>query len=143
MHAYALVRAEKDRLRKWMNDLSAQWFKFRFKGPKDEIIDGKVQLSVRPVQLLEIVFPKECEAEVMSVLNLGSFAGQGRKGRFLEGVAGKLARLLGLNKPLPNERWEKTDKFVDNLWVQGMVLGTKEDVIQPVIDRNVEGEEIL
>ena len=54
MHLYILARGIKHDLDRFISELSAKYLPFKFKGE-----DKLVQVAVRPIQLYEIVFPKE------------------------------------------------------------------------------------
>lgn len=65
MHLYVIARGIVDRLNRWENDCLAQYYPYKY--AKDKPL-GMVQLNVRPVQLYEIVFPKESLPKVLSYL---------------------------------------------------------------------------
>ncbi len=54
MHIFTLLRGIKTEQDKFINDLSGQWLPYAFDGHK-----SYVQVAVRPLQLVEIIFPKE------------------------------------------------------------------------------------
>ena len=62
MHLYALTRGIKHEIDNWVNDMCAQYFPYA---------GGKimVQLSMRPVQLWEIVAPKEALPELLKIMH--------------------------------------------------------------------------
>ena len=63
MHLYLLTRGIKHDVDRFINDLQAQYFPMDYNG--SPIF---AQLGVRPVQLLEIIFPKEHLQCVMNTL---------------------------------------------------------------------------
>lgn len=138
MHLYGLVRAEKDRLQKWINDLSAQFYPIKWIDPTTQkVVGGYVQLAVREVKLLEIVFPAESEAEVMTMLNP-----HGQVGGFTK-ILKKIYFFLGLNKVLPREKWAKTNKLVANDNIEFIAIGTKPDLLIPSINVTPTAQEQL
>lgn len=67
MHLYVLARGQLDKLERWKNDLSARYYPYRHTSNlKDP--PGRLQLGVRPIELLEITFPSECLDEVLSTV---------------------------------------------------------------------------
>jgi hypothetical protein len=54
MHLYILCRGVKHDLDRFISELSAKYLPFKYKGA-----DSVVQVGVRPIQLYEVVFPKE------------------------------------------------------------------------------------
>jgi len=74
MHLYIMTRGIKHKVDELINDLQAQFFPFKCK-MKDGKLDPNgeeqivpLQLSVRPIQLWELVMPKECLPEVMKTI---------------------------------------------------------------------------
>ena len=69
MHLYVLTRGILSATKQWENDLAAQYLPFKVieKGKKkpDNYL---AQLSVRPVNLYEIVFPEECLDKVLGMV---------------------------------------------------------------------------
>jgi hypothetical protein len=65
MHLYVLARGQADRMQRWINDLNAQYLPFKHPALKKE---GKIQLSVREMKLLEICFPEEQLDEVLKIV---------------------------------------------------------------------------
>ena len=61
MHLYMLTRGIKPKVDDYINDLLAQYFPYG--------TDKRwVQLSVRPIQLWEVVFPKDCLHDVLQTV---------------------------------------------------------------------------
>jgi hypothetical protein len=54
MHIYFLTRGIKHDVERFINELSAKYLPFNYKGEK-----SLVQVAVRPIQLWEVVFPEE------------------------------------------------------------------------------------
>ena len=89
MHLYVLARGQADRLKRWVNDCLARYYTLKYGEDKDgKPLMGKVQLSMRPIQLYEIVFPEEHLEAVCSALQ--PYGGYG----FNEGVKGKLKKMI-------------------------------------------------
>jgi len=140
MHLYLLSRGEKGCMRQWENDLGAQWMPLKYKHPSGKIIDGRVKLAIREVKLHEVVFPKEYEEAVMGLINPmvdNSKSGyMGKWGRLVP----KLARFLGLKKPL--EKWKANDTIFNN-GVACLALGTKEDIMNFNINESIQKNGII
>lgn len=62
---YVVARGILDRLKRWENDISAIYYPYEYK--KGAPL-GKLQLSIRPIQLYEVVFPESCKSEVLSTI---------------------------------------------------------------------------
>lgn len=65
MHLYVLARGHEMFLDRWRNDLLARYFPLKYDNKKPI---GNVQLSVRPIQLLEIVFPEPAYEQVLELV---------------------------------------------------------------------------
>jgi hypothetical protein len=138
MHLYGLVRAEKRRLDRWIEDLSAQYFPIKIIDPYTKKIEQMhVQIAVRKVELLEIVFPKESYAEAMTVINP-----HGQIGGFTKFI-NKVYMFLGLNKVLNKKKWLPTNKMVDSTNIEFIAIGTKDDLMVPLIETTPQAEEQL
>ena len=86
MHMYVIARANKDKLDRWINDVTAQYLPYEH----DTGRVGALQLAVRPVQLLEIAFPENQLNEVLKIVR----PNVNYKGRYV----GILRRILHLEK---------------------------------------------
>lgn len=86
MHLYVIARGEKMWLEQWKNDLAAQHFEYQsgiaqnMSGAK---VKNTVQLAIRPIQFLEIVFPEPCLQEVLQTVRPNPFADKQRYMKFL------------------------------------------------------------
>ena len=158
MHLYTLTRGIKQRMNQWENDLSAQWMPLKYKIPaqyipaskdengkkirakviKSKIIDGRVKLAIREVKLHEIVFPKEYEEAVMGLVKPMVNSKSGYMGKFAK-IVPKLARVLGLKKPL--QEFKRLD-IIDNDGVSCLALGTKEDIMNFDIKKEIQSQGI-
>lgn len=123
MHLYVLTRGILNATKEWENDLNAQYLPFEVleKGKKKPS-KYLSQLSVRPVNLYEIVFPNESLQTVLGMV----------KPQTNKGVAGKFApfikmfsKMLGLKK-IPDYKLRDIPRG-DGVSVIG--LGLKDDVI--------------
>jgi len=125
MHLYLIARGSKDRLDRWVNDCLARYYPIKtgFIGddgkkqgtPTDQF---KLQLSMRPIQLYEVVFPKDSLNDVVAALQ--PYGGYGIK----RGWLNALRKLLKL-KPIPQgipRTFDLNREFVD---ICG--IGIKED----------------
>ena len=65
MHFYCIARGVKDPLERWINDLLAQYYPYKFDKDKPP---GILQLAVREIKLLEIVYPEEHHENVMKIV---------------------------------------------------------------------------
>ena len=65
MHAYIMVRGVKHEFDKFITTLQGKFLSYQNELGKDKVT---VQLSVRPIQLFEIVFPEEHLQTVMHTL---------------------------------------------------------------------------
>jgi len=130
MHLYVIGKGHTAHLKKWQDDLNAQFIPL-MKNGEQIIEDGKkmfVQIAVRPVQLFEIGFPKEHLDAIMSVVGTNDYIINRYKiiGRTLK----FLRKLLGLKEVPP-------PKFINELMqpeqsqkaVAIIPLGIKEDII--------------
>lgn len=65
MHLYVVVRGDIWRMRRFLNELSAQYFPYKYAKDKPP---GRLQLAVRPIQLVEICFAEEEYRNVMETI---------------------------------------------------------------------------
>src|SRR3990167_317074 len=65
MHLYGITRGIKHETERYINDLQAQYFGYAAMNGQN----FNVQLSVRPIQLWEFVFPKEHFNEVLATVS--------------------------------------------------------------------------
>ena len=73
MHLYAIVRGNKPKVDRWVEYLLSQFFPYKYRYPLKDysqpIQDGMLQLSVRPVQMYEFVFPQTSYKDVLSLIH--------------------------------------------------------------------------
>ena len=117
MHLYVLARGHQDWLNRWKNDLLAQ--KYPFKYDPDKPL-GLLQLSVRPVELLEIVFPEDYYADAMATIFPNALRPRDKKYIWF------LRKIMGLDK-VDMTNIKKNDK-VTNFAVSVTPVGIKKDV---------------
>ena len=96
MHLYVLTRGILSATKTWENDLAAQYLPFEVleKGKKKPS-KYLSQLSIRPVNLYEIVFPEECLDDVLGMVKPSCH--KGTAGKF-SGFIKMFSRVLGLKK---------------------------------------------
>jgi len=107
MHLYILTRGIRHEIQRYIEDLSSQYFEY---GPKDAKGNRQfLQLSVRPVQLFELVFPEEHLAEVVKVVTNGPRIDDWRN-KFLTGIrlALKAEKIPKLD--MSKARWRPVSK---------------------------------
>lgn len=139
MHLYVVAKGIKPHLELWQNDLLAQYLPVMKNGEPYIDEDGNqsiVQLSVRPVQLFEIGFPKEHLEHVMNLVGTSDYVlDRYPKLKFIANSVRKFLRLKEAPKPTtPIPRFQP---HVIHKAVAVIPVGTKED------DMNEDGTEKL
>ena len=118
MHLYLLARANYPRLERWINDLLARYYPYEY----DKGKMGSLQLSVRPIQMFEIVFPEPQYKEILETINpYGS-----RMAEIFKGRLNLLRRALKLEPVLKEEEINANDKMVRHS-VDVAAIGIKKD----------------
>ena len=122
MHIYVAIRGLISAVREWENFMSSQYL------PLEVLEKGKkkpskyaAQLQVREIKMYEIVCPKDCEDQVMSMIkptDIKGFAGMWGKSIRM------FSKLLGLKKCSTN--W-KPNILPSSEGISIMALGTKDD----------------
>jgi len=152
MHLYFYARGISHQVELWKIFMQSQfwkWKRYNLKKKKDEFI--LVQGSLRPsfYGTWEYVFPKECLADVLSIMGIANphtkkdgYAGKGYF-TFANSIRNFGARKLLGAKAIPKKIWEAADKIepsilIDSTWrglshcrVDGVAIhpiGIKEDV---------------
>ena len=123
MHLYIMTRGIKHAVDKFINELSAKYLPIKWKGN-----DSMVQVSVRPVQLWEIVYPKQHHDVMMNTLWTGGITNNGfaEHQKKWKKFIYPLRKLLGAKKI--NPKFETTNQmFVDGNGVQKIAIGIKDD----------------
>ena len=116
MHLFVLAEGVKPDLDRWINDLLAQYYDY-------DIHKGKplrIQLAVREVKLLDLVFPKPCLDEVLSTI-----APYGECDLNMRGF-GTFRRILKLK---PIDKIAVWNQRVFRHACRAMPIGIKEDVV--------------
>lgn len=123
MHLYMIVRGIKHDVDRFINGLSERFLPFKYKGK-----DSFIQVSVRPIQLYEIAFPKEHLDVMINTLKPDEKCYEwmeNTKYKWLKKYAFLFRKLLKL-KPIPKA--QNPDRMVlygEN--VERILLGLKED----------------
>jgi hypothetical protein len=144
---YIIARGHLDRLRRWEQDLTSKYFPYPYEPLRDgKARIGNMQLSVRPIQLYEVVFPKEYLNDVCQLIQ--PYGGYG--------ISPKIINLLrkGLNvsgadfKPIPvvppdmgtvakdengNDVFIPPKNFLIREGIDVLGLGIKEDKDYPFV----------
>ena len=137
MHLYVVAKGIKPHIEKWQNDLLAQYVPM-FKDGKPYFsmgADGQpkqenVQISVRPIQLFEIGFPKEALELVMANVGTGGYILE----RYpkLNKIAKYLRKFLGLKEvPIPKKVNPLMQPNQQEKAVAVVPIGIKEDDMSP------------
>ena len=127
MHLFVGMRGIKQHQDRLISDLEAQYYTIPMKRNATNVIEThNVQMGVRPIQLYELVFPKEHLQEVMRTLELkeGFFMkSQGHLEKWLA-VIRKLLRA----KPCPPIEPGKKRLTYTTAFTHVVPIGIKEDV---------------
>jgi hypothetical protein len=108
-----------------VKDLEAQYFPYEWDGKK-----MAVQLAMRPIQLWEIVFPKECYEEVYRTLNTQMVTGARNDwDNRINKRLFALRKLLKANK-LPTVPTEGPKRLIYNQNIAIYPIGIKEDNVE-------------
>ena len=107
MHLYLATKGIKKDVDDFINQLTGKWLPFKWRVKKeDKMEDTFIQLSVRPIQLWEIGFPKD-QKDIICTTILGMDGGKirGNDGvkpteyKFFNWLTKKMSTLFGL-KPI-------------------------------------------
>jgi len=139
MQTYFIVRGHMWDVERFINDLNGKYLPFKWRAKKeDPYQDCSLQLSVRPIQLYEVAFPKEHKDLIYTTLFGEDPLNEGarEKGiwKWLNFMASGLRKMLGL-KPIGEYSKDK----VMPVWRQNLSvipIGMKEDYETP---NGVEG----
>ena len=116
-----MVRGIKEATDRFINDCLAQYLPFKYDPDKEK---GALQLSMRPIQLYEIVFPADQLNEVCAIVQPYSLNGAEAKEQKIAKWLGKALGIVGL-KPIP--QGIKPNLRVRNKAVSVIGIGLKED----------------
>lgn len=135
MHEYIITRGVKEEVDKWKNDMRSIFLPVTYNHPDPHAetglkTQGQVRLEVRPIQLWEVIFPKEHLNLVNNILapQVETIAGSTPLSKTMKMLTKGVRKTLGL-KPIP--KWEKLDVLpvVSQIpkWVAVHGIGIKED----------------
>jgi hypothetical protein len=128
MHLYVIARGNVDFLNRWKNNLLAQFLPWE--PPPDHALHGKravIQLGVRPVEMIEITFPRNCLKAVLGMVQ--PYDGMEYYGGYLK----MLRKILKL-KSLPRVR-ENVVGFVRTPHVGVTGVGLRDDHMKDGFER--------
>lgn len=136
MHVYMITRGIKHQVDRFISELSAKYLKWRGMAEGDtEKKDYVVQVAVRPIQLYEVVFPREFRDHMLTTL-LPNPADFGRNGfaehqKKYKKFIWPLRKLLGA-KPIPKDAQHLGPSGMiplERSGVQCIVVGLKDDEV--------------
>ena len=116
MHFYCITRGVKPNVDRFISDLQAQYYPFKYQN------SNLIQMGVRPIQLWELVFPKESMNEVLATCNICP--------PNLTSSQAKLAALMRLclkAKKIPEIPKDTPRRIVFNKDIEVTPIGIKED----------------
>src|SRR3990167_1611760 len=144
MHIYMMCRGIKHDMDRFIRELSSQYVKFkaRMKGDTD-LKDYMLQISVRPIQLYEVVFPEEHKDAMLNSLfgapGIEKGSGHSQHKRHAKWIWA-IRKMLGV-EPIP-KTWKTDSKlcfYGDN--VEKIAIGMKEDYWKTKDDKHVSKKE--
>ncbi len=122
MMKYVLTRGGVNFTKKWENDLLAQHFPIEVKNKEGKKIKMLAQIQVRPINLYEIIYPGECEKDMMGMLKPIKSDNE-----IIKKIMGWLGKFLKLEKA--SDDW-KPYTVPEGKGVSVFVLGNKKDKLQ-------------
>ena len=130
MHLYTITRGIKKDVDDYITQLQGKYFPYPLKGVGGGM--GTLQLSVRPIQLWEMVFPKEQLALAVGTICNGSLKTGDWRSKFINGL-----RLMLRAEKLPKWDYAKLPKMpINKTNVAVYPVGTR-------ADKNWEGPEMI
>lgn len=133
MHLYVVTRGIKHCVDRFISDLQAQYFPFEFTDPETKKKSNIIQLGVRPIQLWEIVFPKESLNEVLATVIKSPPEFNSTQQKALS-VLRKLLKC----KPIPEIPPNSRRRIVFDQHIECSPIGIKDDIMHPT-----QGHEML
>ena len=125
MHAYLVARGIVDRINRWENDMLARYVPYKYEKDKPP---ARLQVSMRPIRLYEVVYPEEEHDNVMSMIWPNKTDAPGP-------LVSMVRRILKFGKPKP---WKKNKILICHRNdVRVEYIGSKKD------KRNKDGIELL
>lgn len=126
MHLYLMTRGIKHEVDQFITELQGKYLPFKWrdlKDPNSKLQDTFVQLSVRPIQLWEIVFPKESMDVVLTTVLAGNNGDTQHKKH--QWIINKVRMLLGV-KEVP--KYNNTNAMpIRRAGIELIGIGVKED----------------
>jgi len=130
------IKHERDLFVSMIQGQMCQWKRKNLKTNEEEITG--VQLSLRPLELFEVVFPEECLPDVLKTLGLnksnkfdGANAGKKKTEKFLQNKSRFLRKIMGLKEIPQVESDPKNPKifpgFVNLRGISIHPIGLKHD----------------
>ena len=131
MHLYAMTRGIKKDVDDYITQLQGKYFPYKLKGIQGEQTTA-LQLSVRPIQLWEFVFPKESLKMAVGTICNGSLKTEDWRQKFLNGL-----RIMLKAKKLPDWEFKDLPQLpINKTNVAVYPIGTR-------ADKNWEGPEMI
>src|SRR3990167_3085895 len=125
MHIYLMTRGVKHDVDRFINELSAKYLptKWQKKG-EEKPMDYQIQVGVRPIQLWEVIFPREHKDLMLNTI-FKSGAGETQHKKHNK-IIWALRKALGVD-PIPKDY--KRDAFVPlyNSNIESVGIGIKDD----------------
>lgn len=140
MHLIVGIRGIKHDFDRFISDLSGKYLPYKFYNPETkQLQEGHVQVSVRPIQLFEIVFPEESKDIILTTIfpnhTKGGHYGNAATERY-KWILNKIRKLIGIEEmPEDFDKSQTIPLWNKNIEVVG--IGIKKDV------RNEYGVEML
>ena len=121
----------KDRQDRWVNDLLARYYPYEYK--KGEW--GQLQLSVRPIQLYEIVFPEKMEQEVLGLIRPVKYDRGNMRNLFDETMLATMRKILGADKKIGKIPPEEPRYLMNRNDIEVIGIGLKKDVFENGVEK--------
>ena len=144
MHIYMMTRGIKHDSDRFINELSSQYLPFKANPDGTGMKEFNLQVSVRPIQFYEVVFPEEYKDVMLNSLFGAPGLEKDGSGKTQHKKHNKwiwaIRKILGV-KPIP-ETWATDKKVVfygDN--VEKIAIGIKEDYWITKDDKHVSKKE--
>ena len=142
MHLYAITRGIKHQSDKFINELQGKYLPFKWRNPTDpekKLIDMYVQLSVRPIQLWEFVFPEEQRDVILATILNGKQGEDQTQHKKHNKMIWAIRKALGVEKIAPYKADMKLP--IDYSGVEVVGIGEKKDYWVTKDDKKVDKKE--
>ena len=130
MHAYMILRGIKHDVDRFIQELSAQYLptlvsSHRRPGGVEggKPVEANVQVALRPIQIYELVYPKEHRDVVLNTV-FGEEEGKTQHKRHNKYI-NMIRKILGIDKPTTYKKDRKIAVYGDN--VEKVFIGEKDD----------------